>query len=67
MHNKVINCTIPIAFGAYSWYDSAVLKIRMRIFDYSHITDKLRSNEVCNLISAIHEFRSADTGSIPKM
>lgn len=29
----------------------------MRIFDYSQIDDSLRNNEVCNLISSIHEFR----------
>lgn len=29
----------------------------MRIFDYSQINDSLRNNEVCNLISSIHEFR----------
>lgn len=29
----------------------------MRIFDYSHISDDLRDNDVCNLISAIREYR----------
>ena len=29
----------------------------MRIFDYSHISDDLRDNYVCNLISAIREYR----------
>ena len=29
----------------------------MREFDYSSLNDSLRNNEVCNLISAIHEFR----------
>lgn len=29
----------------------------MRSFDYSHIPDELRDNDVCNLISAIREYR----------
>ena len=29
----------------------------MRAFDYSHIPDELRDNDVCNLISAIREYR----------
>ena len=29
----------------------------MRKFDYNSIGDGLRNNEVCNLISSIHEFR----------
>ena len=29
----------------------------MRTFDYSHISDDLRDNDVCNLISAIREYR----------
>ena len=29
----------------------------MRIFDYGIINDSLRTNEVCNLISSIHEYR----------
>ena len=29
----------------------------MRIFDYSHISDELRDNDVCNLISSIREYR----------
>ena len=33
----------------------------MRIFDYSHIPDKLRDNDVCNLISAIREYRGKQT------
>lgn len=33
----------------------------MRIFDYSRIDDSLRNNEVCNLISSIHEFRGKQT------
>jgi len=33
----------------------------MRVFDYSHINDSLRNNEVCNLISSIHEFRGKQT------
>lgn len=30
---------------------------QVRIFDYSHISDTLRDNNVCNLISAIREYR----------
>ena len=33
----------------------------MRIFDYSHISDALRDNDVCNLVSAIREFRGKQT------
>ena len=33
----------------------------MRIFDYSHISDELRDNDVCNLISAIREYRGKQT------
>ncbi len=33
----------------------------MRTFDYSHISDKLRDNDVCNLISAIREYRGKQT------
>ena len=29
----------------------------MREFDYSHISDELRDNDVCNLISSIREYR----------
>ena len=33
----------------------------MRKFDYSHLSDGLRNNDVCNLISTIHEFRGKQT------
>ena len=33
----------------------------MREFDYSHISDELRDNDVCNLISAIREYRGKQT------
>ena len=33
----------------------------MRVFGYSRINDRLRTNEVCNLISSIHEFRGKQT------
>lgn len=33
----------------------------MRNFDYNSIGDNLRNNEVCNLISSIHEFRGKQT------
>ena len=29
----------------------------MREFDYSHISNELRDNDVCNLISSIREYR----------
>ncbi len=33
----------------------------MRIFNYNHIPDELRDNDVCNLISAIREYRGKQT------
>ena len=33
----------------------------MRTFDYSNIPDELRDNDVCNLISAIREYRGKQT------
>ena len=38
---------------------------QVRIFDYSHISDTLRDNNVCNLISAIREFRGKQALSCP--
>ena len=32
-------------------------RCNMRVFDYSRIDDSLRNNEVCHLISSIHESR----------
>ena len=33
----------------------------MRTFDYSHIPDALRDNDVCNLVSSIREYRGKQT------